>query len=827
MVLCSKWLALLPLLWPLAALPQALPPADPAVVVVADGKDPCPIIMPAEAAGLEKKAAERLAYYLGKISGATFPVETQPAELPARAIIVGRVDPEVGKDLGAGSFLMRTAGGRLYLRGGSPAATLYAAYAFLEEIVGCRWWSHNEEDIPEKATMSAPALDLIFKPPFSRHYMYNREFLSRTNDFNFKMWGRGTESFTGSHNLYRLLTAYAKDNPEFHPLNKDGERKANKLHFCYMAPGIAEALANALGKVAEKRKGEVKRGIYFAGMGDWYGGWCQGPECTEVYADEAWTDPDGRKKPGYSATLLRMINSAAEMLEPKYPGIRVGTFAYMSLEAPPAKTVPRQNVAIRVPRLRHCTVHPAATCEKNQSYLRNLERWGQITPGGVYIWEYGASFKNFVYPFPCLRSMADNLRLYQRLGIRGVMIQGNYVTTGSDLVVLKNYVWRKLMWRPERELNAVLQDFCTGYYGPAATAMMAYVNALEDSVRQPEMVHADEFALVDKYLKPAARQQLRRRRDEAIAAAAKQEPYLRRVLEGTVGVEALALLPPTPLKEVDGRLVRANIGVDTLPRATALLSYLRNSGVNEWTSGRSNWTRFIQGQGGPLPTLEKGPVKLKVAPLWHGRVSQLYYRGKGLFYGAKSHKEKGYPALGGSMIAIGGPIMRLVGQPTTGKVAMEDAITAPGWRWSTKPSVLKTVEMADDGSVLMTAARTSRAKPGGATITTVYPLPTKATQATVQYLAKGATDWQAAVVTPEQLEAALPGELVSLKLTFPEQGCVLIDQCLAPPVKSAKLVLDPKKGTFKTVIIAGPIAFDPKTQDPPLVRRLQLLPLPE
>ena len=99
---------------------------------------------------------------------------------------------------------------------------------------------------------------------------------------------------------------------------------------------------------------------------------------------------------------MRMINSTAEILEKEFPGIQIGTFAYMSLEAPPAKTRPRHNVAIRLPRLRHDTVRSILEADKNQSFRRNLDRWAELAPGRLFIWEYGANFRNFLKPFPCL-----------------------------------------------------------------------------------------------------------------------------------------------------------------------------------------------------------------------------------------------------------------------------------------------------------------------------------------------------------------------------------------------------------------------------------------
>ena len=794
-------------------------PCRAELVLVDKGQNPCPIVLAAQPSQQEQKAAEQLARYLKEISGATFPVQTAADPVPERAILVGPPDPGLAARVGGDGFVLRTEGQRLHIVGSSAGGTAYGVYGFLEDVLGCRWWSYTEEDVPKLPTIVVPDLNREAKPAFVMHHLFNIEAQSTTNDFRLKARSVGLEGFTGSHSLYPLLTPYGKDHPEIYPMGKNGERKANNLHFCYLAPGIAEALAEALGRQVESRKGAVRGVIYFAGMGDWYGGMCECPECKKVYEEEMWTDPDGGKKPGYTATLLKMINRAAEILEAKYPGVRVGTFAYMSLEAPPAKTVPGHNVVIRVPRLRHCTVHDVETCESNRSYLRNLERWLQITPAGVYIWEYGTNFKNFIFPFPCAYSMADNIRLYHKLGVRGLEIQGNYVTPGSDLVVLKNYVWRRLMWNPDLAPQELVREFCKGYYGPASDAMVEYVSALENSVREPKLIHADEFA-GPAYLTAEAREQLRRWRQKALAAAGEGEPFLRRVKEATVGLETLDLSTPGALQERDGQLVGKNLGQYSLPRAMDVLSYVRNSGSNEWSSGKGYWVNFLASNGGPLYTLSHGPVEVKVAPTSR-LIRQISYKGKGLLCLATDPSEKGYPLVGGSAIAFGEPLFGVVGEPSPNKVQLLDGVEVPNWRFSSRGSIEVTLEMDDEGRIVMSGVPRPGVKPKGATVTTVYPVAGTLADMDVQYRTPEG-EWKKAVIPADATELLLPGAS-ALRLRFGPQGCVLLDEYLSPGVENIKLTVDTEKKRLSAAVTTSPLSAGPK-EKASLLRKIQILP---
>lgn len=779
-------------------------PAAAGVTLVNDGAEPLAIYHPAQALPLERTAAAELAKYLERLSGTRFGVLPAPDPLPEKGIFVGAFTPAATSGLGPDSFRIRTGNQRVELAGGSPHATLCAVFAMLGEQLGCRWWSQDEESLPPvKPTLALPDLDAVTRPSFAIHNVWNREAQSPLNQFAAKARTTSAEAFTGGHTMYPLLTPYAKEHPEIYPFDKAGERKANNLHFCYLARGISEALAEALEKQIAANKREPAQAIFFAGMGDWYGGMCECADCQRVYEEETWTDPDGRKKPGYTATLLRMINRTAEILEKKHPGVRIGTFAYMSLEAPPAKTKPRENVSIRVPRLRHCTVHGVRECEKNATFARNLERWSEIAPGRVYVWEYGANYKNFINPFPCLASMSDNLKFYHQIGIRGVEIQGNYVSPGGDLAVLKNYVWRRIFWEPELDPQALASEFCNGYYGPAAADVLAYVDTLEKSVREPGRTCADEFAGFN-YLTPEIRARMAMHRDAALAKVDGDATIMRRVREATVGLDSLELWAPGPFEERDGKLIRADIGRDTFPRAQEVLSYVRQASPTEWSSGRAAHMGFLAWQGGPLVTLTNPDLAVKVAPLLNGQIRQITFRGKPLLHVENNAKLKGFPFLGGSLDATGTRHMMLDGEPTarTVRVVGESGVSLFGG--ATHQLVQRTFTLGEQNT-LAVINTVRRPKPGtapetrGSTVTTVYAAGKRMGEARVE-TQTAADRWDALAFAEEQTEVPLPAGVRALRIHLPGQECVVVDRYQGAETEAGKILLDRKAGTLSTVM---------------------------
>jgi hypothetical protein len=715
-------------------------------------KAPRPIVLAEDADPQTAGLAKKLAGYLKKITGAEFHVQRGSASPAIRLVVVP------ASKLPTEAYGWKVSDEGIAIEASSARGLAYGIYAFLERECGCHWWSFNEEQVPSNPQLTIANKTFEHLPPFKMHDLFNREAQTPENDFRFKSQGDSLLQFTGGHNLYSLVNAYGKTHPEIYPMDAKGKRAPNDLHLCYLAPGLAEAVTAALEVEVQRRKGNVADYIYFAGMGDWYGGQCQCEKCRAVYAAEAWTNPDGKVLPGYTGTLLRMINATAEQLEKQYPGIQVGTFAYMSIEAPPAVTKPRENVVIRVPRLRHCTVHAANECEGNRGFALNLRRWQELAPGRVHVWDYGANFTNFLLPFPTLNSMAENIKFYHELSIAGVMIQGNYVSTGGDAAVLKNYVWRTLLQDPSRSVSELTAEFCQGYYGPAAPEVLAYVNALENSVRLPALKHADEFAAPAKaYLNEALLVELRGHLQQALDATRGEAnaTFRRRVLELQASIEAAVLWKPGPLENRAGQLVRTDLGGDSIERALALVEHSRNASPKERGAGRLYREQFLQMHGGPTATLQSPDITLTAAPWQAGKLGPI------TFQGAVVIDQTTLQPAGGATL------YKFVEQPTNRKLSMRGECGIKHWQTTTQHLAVVNATLPATGPIAIEASL-QRVNRGAATasvaISTTYPVAAKSGVEVGWQNAQG--DW-ATVQLTAQSPTATCGDLTALKLKRP------------------------------------------------------------
>ena len=178
----------------------------------------------------------------------------------------------------------------------------------------------------------------------------------------------------------------------------------------------------------------------------------------------------------------------AEAIEKEHPDKRISTLAYQFTEEPPSGIVPRKNVRVRLCPIDICDGHPLETCASpaSRAFLDHLTGWSRITDT-LYIWHYSTNFSNFLLPFPDFAQFPDSIRLYRRSGVRGIFFEGDYAAGGggSD-AELRSYVLAQLLWDPDVDANALVDEWMLGVYGKASRPMRQWFDLVQEQVRDPE-----------------------------------------------------------------------------------------------------------------------------------------------------------------------------------------------------------------------------------------------------------------------------------------------------------------------------------------------------
>lgn len=459
-----------------------LPEAWATITLFADGQAKAVLVLASGATLSETRARAEMVTFLRQMTGVTFAIASVPSPTKAN-ILIGPgaallADASFSTAaLGKEGIVIRTTGNNIILAGAGTRGTLYAVYSFLEDQLGCRWWTSTESTIPTRTSIVIGDLDITYVPPLwyreTDHARAVEGYFSVRNKYNATFHNLsdaqgGKVSFTALsgwyvHSFWTLLPpeTYYSLHPEWYILYK-GVPQTLDLTNETMRVELVKNLKTHLALHPEASIVSVSQIDDDGFPGQLNGG----------------TTPDGRNE---SDLTVAFVNKVAEDIEADYPNILVETLAYHYTQAPPNMEVPRHNVLIRLCNI-GCSFSVPMTHERNAAFYNDFQGWSAIT-NKLFIWNYAGNFTYPLLPHPDLRSIAANTLYWANHGVIGVFQESPGAYAGDcELDDLRTWVMAKLLWNPSLDFNTVLADFCNGYYGAAGPYIITYINLIHDEV---------------------------------------------------------------------------------------------------------------------------------------------------------------------------------------------------------------------------------------------------------------------------------------------------------------------------------------------------------
>ncbi len=464
--------------------------AQPPLALSSKGTTDYTIVVAADAIVPEQTAARELQEHLNKVTGARWEIRReQDVAEDARQIVVGpssrfqKACPDVNlAALKHDGIVMRTVGANLYLAGGRPRGTLYAVYTFLEDVVGCRWWSSRQGEVflPSKPTLTVAPLKVLYVPKLQYREAFYRDALdgiyaarSRCNGH----FARTPAEYGGHytllgwcHTAYTLLPPdkYFKDRPDWYSLI-NGKRVAEDAQLCLTNDAMrAELTRNALAWV----RANPQAGIISISQNDCHGP-CQCERCQTIV----------RREGAESGPLIEFVNQVAQDIEKEFPGFLIETLAYQYTRAAPKTVRPRGNVIVRLCTIECSFSQPLATGPQNEAFRRDIQAWSPIAPQ-LYLWDYTTVFSNYIQPHPNLRVLAQNIRYFVDHKVIGLFEQGDSGCSCSDFPELRGWLLAHLMWNPALNERVLTEEFMNGYYGAAGKPLLEYIERTHNAVER-------------------------------------------------------------------------------------------------------------------------------------------------------------------------------------------------------------------------------------------------------------------------------------------------------------------------------------------------------
>ena len=468
--------------------------------LASNGETEYKIVIPENASSLIQIAVSDFNKFFSEATGVSMPV-VKDSEFngDGKFISVGETtllkNTEITysfDELGRDGYKIITEGDDLYLIGGGEYGTLYAAYELLEILVGFDFFAEDCYTVTKGLTQ-VPLYDLSMTdiPDFPIRVASDR-IVESSNQTLYRLRERPqSENFLTVKNYWAHNSIkYIEDSPDVN----DSWYNNSKTQLCYTAHGDEAEHGKmpnaAFASMKEALIQTTDRDGVTSTMEDNHD-YCNCSACT------AMTEQYG----ALSSTIILFLNDLNSMVrewfeteegKPYARDLRIVFFAYNSYEAAPASynesTGKYEPInGIKMDDGVYCMLAPIQmdyyrpiTDPLNQEYYTNLKAWGDFANGNLYLWYYSTNFWNYLAPYDCFDSFAENYRVAAEYNTFYLFDQRQTDESGAitGWSTLKDYVCSKLGWDVDRNPEELIDKFFEGYFGPAAPEMRVIFDQL-------------------------------------------------------------------------------------------------------------------------------------------------------------------------------------------------------------------------------------------------------------------------------------------------------------------------------------------------------------
>jgi len=478
--------------------------AESELVLVDAGRAAATIVTAEAPSENARLAALELQEYLQKISGGKLPIVTEAAKPEGTLILVGpsklteriadlKIPSGRTRNLREEGFVIRTLKDRLVLAGNDTEPYFGTRYAVAELLhrLGVRWYLPGEigEVVPTMRRIVVGQTDVLQRPDFPMRNFWEH---SRGNmaaeraewKIHNKMNPRCHEFFgvPGDGSVANYLP---KDQFEAHAdwfaQNKDGSR--NSHHPCTTSEGM-------IGHFVQRIKADARsprRVSSFAPDDGLPRCWCE--RCAKIgnhFDGYGSNDRDPVPESSASNEWFYFVNRILTEVNRDFPEHMIATNGYANRDIPPGMPPDVEfntsnNLTVMFANICACTIHAYddPKCWQMHRQGQMIRQWCRLSDK---VWIYNYNYTMLVNKgtiTPMVHRIRRNIPLLKQWGIIGFHDQdeADWSMTGIPTRLVR----ARLEWDVETDVDAVLDDFFTGWFSRSAAPMKAYYAALEEA----------------------------------------------------------------------------------------------------------------------------------------------------------------------------------------------------------------------------------------------------------------------------------------------------------------------------------------------------------
>jgi len=496
----------------------------PCLDLVKDGKPRSVIILDKQAPDSVRFAARELQEHVAKASGVNLPIQDSTENLAPQTIGIYLGETKAAKTLGVEFAKLKSDAFRIIAKDrclviagrdyrGPPvfglrnpwqlnevynsklkigafgeAGTLNGVYHFLEQYCGVRWYMPGDLGtvVPRQPTIRVPVMDETIAPDYEYRYPWFCNFEDSPDD---AIWYRrmrfGAACPVQIIHSFGELAKYKDQHPEYFAMiggaRDFGGRSClgGGANLCLSNPAVADQWVKEICTYFDQHP-EQK---YFPlAPEDGMVKVCECPRC------QAQVVPSMGDTGKFSDYVWTFVNTVAKGVAVKHPDRYVGCLAYESYLEPPSRiTKLEPNVAIILCKTRGAFTNP----EYQKRIYKSVKEWSQRTRS-IFFWEYylyaWLPWREMPVVYPHL--ISQDLRTLRDFG-KGEFIEseswgysgvpesmhGHICFPGTQHLNL--YVTAKALWNSKMDVDHLLDEYYTQFYGAAGAEMKAFWTTAE------------------------------------------------------------------------------------------------------------------------------------------------------------------------------------------------------------------------------------------------------------------------------------------------------------------------------------------------------------
>lgn len=427
-----------------------------------------------------------------------------------------------------GSYCIQKEGDVYVFYSKSGRGILNAVISYLEEEVGVCFYTAEEEYVPSLSSLPLPKVGFV-EPLFSlRNFLtddtyqmvVDEDHPSSKQDFMVK--AKTADAFTPFdakhggevpffarglfHNFhfYCPYEVYGKTHPEFFRLITVIGKNMATIDLTSGIDEDGNLIETDELTVAKIVLEELKKDVIAHPEAKFF-------SLTQEDGDAYFDDEHNRvleKKYKRSGILIRFCNAIVRSLHAwaeKELGrdIKLVTFAYSYTQNAPVQKegdvyVPLDPSVIADPNLYimlACSGNAGVGyfSPKQDEKIQELFRSWSVIGQHFWFWAYDMDFANYCSYFDSFDVIADNIKGFAEHGIDYLLINSAYDDNHNWQANLKGYLYRRLMWNPSLDPNALRDDYLNHYYGPLAPTVKKVMSLFHENYVEMEKKGHDVY----------------------------------------------------------------------------------------------------------------------------------------------------------------------------------------------------------------------------------------------------------------------------------------------------------------------------------------------